>query len=143
MPAHGPDFIVAWTDRQTAPDEANPRSPRLCRGIGGALLPRRGVDSLPIEESSNRVHLRVKVVPGASRTKLAGLLGDRLKITVATPPEGGRANREVCRLLAARFGVANRQVRVVSGQSQPLKTIELDGVSASDAAQRLSALLRG
>ena len=38
------------------------------------------------------LEIRVKAVPGAKREEIAGALGDRLKIRVAQPPEGGRAN---------------------------------------------------
>jgi len=42
-----------------------------------------------------KVWLQLKVVPGASRTKITGLLGDWLKMTVATPPQGGKANKAI------------------------------------------------
>lgn len=87
------------------------------------------------------VAMRVKAVPGASRMRLAGRLGDRLKITVAAPPEGGKANRAICTLLADTFGLPKRQVTVTAGQTQPLKIISLKGIDLSRATERLQEVI--
>lgn len=66
------------------------------------------------------VAIRLKVVPGASRDAVAGALGDRLKVRVAAPPEGGRANRAIEKLLGELTGCT---CTVVSGHGSPLKTL--------------------
>jgi uncharacterized protein (TIGR00251 family) len=76
--------------------------------------------------------LKVKAVPGASRTEIVGRLGDALKVRVAAPPEGGKANREILRLLAARLAL-------VSGAASPAKVVALRGVPAELAWARLLA----
>ena len=81
--------------------------------------------------------LRVKVVPGASRTEVVGLLGAALKVRVSAPPEGGQANREVCALLADRLGLPLAQVTVVSGPASPNKVIGLVGIAETEAKARL------
>ena len=83
------------------------------------------------------VRVRVKVVPGSSRTRLAGLLGDRLKVAVSAPPEGGRANKAVCELLADVFGIPKRQVEVVEGRTRPRKTLEVTGLRLRAATECL------
>ena len=80
----------------------------------------------------------MKVVPGASRSNIDGVLGDRLKIAVAAPPEGGKANKAVCELLAKLFAVSKRDVVIVSGQTQPLKTVEIIGISLCKATEVLA-----
>lgn len=70
--------------------------------------------------------LRVKAVPGASRDEIAGALGDRLKIRVSAPPEGGKANKAICALLAKKIGVRLRSVRIASGSASPEKTIRIE-----------------
>jgi uncharacterized protein (TIGR00251 family) len=76
-------------------------------------------------ECATGLELRVKVVPGASRTRVVGLLGDRLKIQVAAPPEGGKANQAVIACLASWLGLPAKVIELVAGQSQPLKTLRL------------------
>ncbi len=78
------------------------------------------------------VLLAVKVVPGAKRDGIAGRLGDRLKVRVAAPPEGGRANRAVCELIARELGVRASAVEVVSGHASAEKTLLVRGVRVED-----------
>ncbi len=81
--------------------------------------------------------LRVKVVPGAKRDEVIGPLGDRLKIRVSAPPEGGKANKAACELVAATLGVDPRSVRVAHGTTSPLKTLAIEGC----AQERADAVL--
>lgn len=79
----------------------------------------------------------LKVVPGASRSGVAGVLGDRVKVRVAAPPQEGRANDAVRDLLADALGVRPRDVTIVSGHGSPEKTARVAGVDAATAARRL------
>lgn len=73
------------------------------------------------------IELSIKVVPGASRSEVAGVLGDRLKVRVAAPAEGGKANRAVAKLLKEWLGAT--EVEIVSGPSRALKTVLALGVT--------------
>lgn len=79
--------------------------------------------------------LLLKVVPGASRSAIAGRLGDRLKVRVAAPPEDGKANRAVCALVAEWLGVPERAVTVVAGASSPEKTVRISAAIAIPAVE--------
>lgn len=83
------------------------------------------------------IRLNVKVVPGARRDEIAGMLGERLKVRVAAPPEGGRANASVCRVVAAALGLKPGAVSVVAGHSAPEKTLEITGATE----ERVRALM--
>ena len=72
--------------------------------------------------------IHVKVVPGASRNRIVGRYGDAIKVQVAAPPEGGKANEAVLALIVEAVGIRRQQVRLVRGHAQPRKTIELDGI---------------
>ena len=74
------------------------------------------------------IELRIKVVPGASRSEIAGVLGDRLKIRVAAPPEQGKANRAVIELL--KEWLETPDVEIVAGRSGAEKTVRIRGVRA-------------
>ncbi len=69
--------------------------------------------------------IRVKAVPGASRDAIAGPLGDRLKIRVAAPPEGGRANESIAGILAGALGVQRSAIALETGHASPLKVFRV------------------
>ena len=74
------------------------------------------------------VRLKVKVVPGSSRDRIVGWLGEALKIKVMAPPEKGRTNEAVVSLLAERLGLPTDAVSVVSGHSSASKVITINGM---------------
>jgi len=82
------------------------------------------------------IELRLKAVPGAKRDEIAGALGDRLKVRVAQPPEGGRANEAICELLASRLGLSVRDIEIVQGATNPQKTVRVCGQGSGGGAPR-------
>lgn len=73
------------------------------------------------EERDGAWFVRVKAVPGAKQNAIAGVFGDRLKIRVAAPPEGGKANEAIRTVLAEHLGCKPRAVELVSGASSSEK----------------------
>jgi len=71
------------------------------------------------------IEIDLKVVPGAARSEVVGPLGERLKVRVAAPPEGGRANRAVVELLREWLGAD--VVEIVAGHGSPKKTVRVRG----------------
>lgn len=69
--------------------------------------------------------LEVKVVPGASRTRIAGPFGDGIRVQVSAPPEKGRANEAVCAVVAEALGVRACDVVVVRGATSPRKSLHV------------------
>ncbi len=85
-----------------------------------------------------KCRLPIKVVPGSSRSGIAGWLGDTLRVRVTAPAERGKANAAVESLLTEVLGLPNGDVRIVTRGSSPRKTVEILGLSDSDARRRLS-----
>lgn len=95
------------------------------------------MDELKIEESDGGVILSVKVVPGSSRTTIAGVLGGMLKVKVAAPPEKGKANKCLIEFLAEQLGVNKNAVSIIHGQTGPLKRIKVIGISPETLSERV------
>jgi len=73
-----------------------------------------------------RITLRIRA--GAKRTAFAGKLGDVWKLHVAAPPVDGKANDAITKFLAKLTGQPSGSVRIASGFTSPLKTVEIDGI---------------
>lgn len=74
--------------------------------------------------------IAVHVTPRSGRDEIAGWRGAELSVRVTAPPEGGKANAAVCRVVADALGVPKTAVRVVRGGSSRHKTLEAEGVDA-------------
>jgi uncharacterized protein (TIGR00251 family) len=86
---------------------------------------------------STRVRLRVS--PGANRAHVVGRHGEAWKVRVAAPPEGGRANEAVVRLLAETLSLPRDAVTLVSGHGARDKIVQLAGLDPTQIERRLSS----
>ena len=83
--------------------------------------------------------LQLRVSPGAARSAVVGRHGARWKVRVAAPPEDGKANAAVVRLLADALHVSARDVEIVSGHASRDKSVTLQGIDEDEIDRRLSA----
>jgi len=95
------------------------------------------VTPLAIHHTSQGLAFSVKVVPGSSRTALAGLLDETLKVKVAAPPERGKANQCLIDFLAEQLNIKPKAITIVSGQTNPVKRLEISGLTEPELLRRL------
>lgn len=57
------------------------------------------------------------------------------KFRVSTPPEDGKTNKAICKLLAEALGVKASQVSIESGAASPEKIMRVAGVTTDDLRQ--------
>jgi uncharacterized protein YggU (UPF0235/DUF167 family) len=67
-----------------------------------------------------------------------GRHGDGWRARVAAPPERGRANEALIKLLAGSLGVPRSRVSVVGGQTARRKIVEVDGLDLPEIERRLT-----
>ena len=77
--------------------------------------------------------MRGRAVPRACGDEIVGPLGDQLKIRISAPPEGGKANQAIIRLLVRTLGIPRERITLASGETARGKIIEIRGLSESDA----------
>ena len=88
--------------------------------------------------SKSDARVSLKVVPGSSRDCIAGWLEETLKVHVRVPPERGKANTAVEKLVAHALDISPNAVRIVSGMTSARKTAEISGLSLAEIHKRLS-----
>lgn len=100
----------------------------------------RDADKLALRDTPAGAVVCVKAVPGASRDRVAGVLGDSLKIATSAAPEKGKANASIAAILAKALAVEKRRVQLVSGQTSPRKEFCIAEFSAAEVRNLLAAL---
>jgi uncharacterized protein (TIGR00251 family) len=93
--------------------------------------------ALHLTERNGGVALAVKVVPGASRDRVAGEYDGGLKVTVRRAPEAGAANKAVIALLAGALGIPLASVEITRGKTNPRKEVLIRGLTIDAVRQRL------
>ncbi len=87
---------------------------------------------LNVQQVDGAVVLRVKVVPGSSKTAITGILDGALKVKVSAPAEKGRANSCLVEFLAKKLKVKSNAISIISGQSAAVKQLRIAGLSQDD-----------
>ena len=67
--------------------------------------------------------ITLKVIPSSSKDRVEGWMGERLKVKVKAPPEKGKANQAVIRLLQKFLDLPKGSITLESGQTSSNKTI--------------------
>jgi len=83
--------------------------------------------NLSIKDTQEGIELKVKIVPGSSKTQIVGTLDNMIKIKVAAPPEKGKANQCLIAFLSKRLSVKKNDIEIVSGSTNPIKILSITG----------------
>jgi len=70
--------------------------------------------------------LQVKVIPSSSKDCIVGWLEDTLKIKVKAPPEKGKANKAIIKVLEKSLSLAKGSVKIESGLTSSRKIIVIN-----------------
>jgi len=87
---------------------------------------------VPFAATRDGLRLAIRATPKASADRILGVIADghggsALKVAVTAPPEDGKANAALLRLLARELRVKPGDIAVVKGQSARAKVIGIAG----------------
>lgn len=77
------------------------------------------------------------IQPRASRTAIAGIHGDALKIALAAPPVDGKANEELCKFFSKTLDLSKGAVELVSGKTSRKKLILIKTITLQQFLERI------
>jgi len=92
----------------------------------------------PADPTTVTSTLGIKVVPGSSQNKIAGRLGDAIKVQVSAPPEGGEANKAVIDLLAEVLEIQAWRIKLIRGHYDSRKVMQISGLSSDEVQDKLA-----
>ena len=91
-----------------------------------------------IREVDGGVVFTAKIVPGSSGpTRFCGLLDGMVKVKVSVAPEKGKANKCLLKFLSKELDVKTNAINIISGQTSPIKHVEVLGISGETLLEKL------
>lgn len=90
-----------------------------------------------LQQRQDGVCVFLKVQPRAGRNRIAGPVGNELKVKVAAPPVDSAANEAVLELIAETLGCARNQVEILRGATSRHKQILVRGLTAAQIEAKL------
>lgn len=85
--------------------------------------------------------MKVRVVPRAGRTMVAGMRGDALVVRLAAAPVDGAANAALIDFLAVVLDIPKSHLAIASGERSRDKRIAIDGLTDAQLHQKISDCL--
>jgi len=71
------------------------------------------------------MRIYVRVIPRAGKNEVVKISDAEYKVKVTAPPEKGKANEAVVKLLADYFDVSKSSISIIGGKSTRVKLIEI------------------
>jgi hypothetical protein len=84
--------------------------------------------------------LKIKVIPSSSKDCIAGWLEDTLKVKVKAPPEKGKANKAIIKLLEKSLDLAKGSIIITGGTTSSRKIIEINCSDENAIIEKLGSL---
>lgn len=94
----------------------------------------------PVSALDDGVSIALQVVPRASKSRVLGRHGDRVKVQLAAPPVDGAANAALVELLADVLACPRGAVEIVAGDTSKRKRVRVRGVDATTVRRVLGLL---
>jgi uncharacterized protein len=95
---------------------------------------------IALQQHPQGVVVPMRVRPGANRNAVSGVHDGALRVEVTSPPDKGKANQAVARVLSEALGVSKTSVELISGATNSRKKFLVTGIDMATADRRLRSL---
>jgi uncharacterized protein (TIGR00251 family) len=86
----------------------------------------------PLIQTDRGVKLLVRATARARRNEIAGVRNGRLLVRVTAPPENGKANQAIIKLLCKKLRLRTAACHLIEGATSRHKTFLLENVHAEE-----------
>jgi uncharacterized protein (TIGR00251 family) len=83
------------------------------------------------------VVIKIKVQPRASKSRIVGVLGDALKVTLTAPPVDGAANAACIEFFSRLMDLPKNRIEIISGQTGRTKLLKIFGIKSADLKEKI------
>jgi uncharacterized protein (TIGR00251 family) len=90
---------------------------------------------MPILKPKTRLSL--KVIPNADRNEIVSYVNGTFRIKLASPPEKGKANFELIRLLSTLLGISKDRICLIKGYANRNKHVVISGMNENSVCKLL------
>lgn len=97
--------------------------------------------TVDIRDSKGGALLPVRAQPGARRNAIVGLHDGRLKVAVSAPPDKGKANDALIRVLAEALNISRSDIELASGAGSREKVFAIAKLPIDELRKRLEVEL--
>ncbi|MBI1215965.1 MAG: DUF167 domain-containing protein [Alphaproteobacteria bacterium] len=106
-----------------------------------------GEAAVPFQPHAKGVTAQIRLTPGARRTGFLGTMpiaDDRtaLKAGVSAPPEDGKANKELLKMMAREWKLPKSSLQIIAGETSRQKTILIETGDGAGLLARLKGWLQ-
>lgn len=96
---------------------------------------------IELGQVDGKVTIAIKARPSAKKNAILGEHDGALKVAVTAPPEKGKANAAIAKLLAKEFGLKGNCVQLLRGATSSEKVFCVEGIVKEQLAEQLQKLL--
>ncbi len=82
--------------------------------------------------------INIHAQPGAKRSAVVGLYGEKLKVAIATPPVDGKANKAIIAFLAKTISCPKSKLEIIAGETSREKRIRINEMTADAVIEALT-----
>lgn len=81
--------------------------------------------------------IKLIVRANSSKNSIDGIYLDRIKVRVASPPEKGKANKELIRFISEKLEMPRKNIKIIAGEKSSLKALEVEDSGKNDLISKL------
>ena len=81
--------------------------------------------------------IKLIVKPHSAKNFIEGTYLDRIKVRIASPPEKGKANRELIKFISEKLEIPKKNIKIISGEKSHTKVLEITDWSSDNLTLKL------